>query len=147
MGYLNNPELNAAKFVTINGQRAFRTGDTGYLENNMLFFNGRNDDLVKLHGYRIELNEITAALNNLPYLVQGATIALKRDGLVKKIVSLVQLTDESQNKTVDEIKTDLGKIIPNYMIPSDIKFVDQIPLNSNGKADKALLTKIYLGEQ
>lgn len=146
VGYLNNPELNAAKFVNRNGQRAFKTGDTGYLENGMLFFNGRNDDLVKLHGYRIELNEITAALNNLPYLVQAATIALKRDGLVKKIVSMVQLNEESKDKKMEEIKSDLGKIIPNYMIPSDIKFVDQIPLNSNGKADKALLTKIYLGE-
>lgn len=146
MGYLNNPELNEAKFVTRNGQRAFKTGDTGYLENNMLFFNGRNDDLVKLHGYRIELNEITAALNNLPYLIQAATIALKRDGMVKKIVSMVQLSDDSKDKTVEEIKIDLGKTIPNYMIPSDVKFVEQIPLNSNGKADKALLTKIYLGE-
>ena len=146
MGYVNNPELNAAKFVTRNGQRAFKTGDTGYLQNNMLFFNGRNDDLVKLHGYRIELNEITAALNNLPYVAHAATIALKRDGLVKKIVSLVQLLEENNAAvSVEKTKEDLAKTLPVYMIPSDIKFIPQIPLNANGKADKKLLTEIYLG--
>jgi D-alanine--poly(phosphoribitol) ligase subunit 1 len=144
MGYVNNAELNAAKFVQRNGQRAFKTGDTGYLQNNMLFFNGRNDDLVKLHGYRIELNEITAALNNLPYIAHGATIALKRDGLVKKIVSLVQLL-ENQQPSIESMKEDLGKTLPTYMIPSDIKIISQIPLNANGKADKKLLTEIYLG--
>jgi D-alanine--poly(phosphoribitol) ligase subunit 1 len=144
MGYVNNPELNAAKFVQRNGQRAFKTGDTGYLQNGMLFFNGRNDDLVKLHGYRIELNEITAALNNLPYIAHGATIALKRDGLVKKIVSLVQLL-ENEEISVEKMKEDLAKTLPVYMIPSDIKVIPQIPLNANGKADKKLLTEIYLG--
>lgn len=145
MGYVGNAELNAAKFVVRNGQRAFKTGDTGYLQNDMLFFNGRNDDLVKLHGYRIELNEITAALNKLPYVAHGATIALKRDGLVKKIVSLVQLLENHQ-ATVDSMKHDLAKTLPHYMIPSDIKIIQQIPLNANGKADKKLLTELYLGK-
>ena len=48
-------------------KRILLTGDTGYIEDGMLFFSGRNDDLVKLHGYRIELNEITTALNQLPF--------------------------------------------------------------------------------
>lgn len=146
IGYLNNDELNVAKFKIINGQRAFKTGDQGYLENEMLFFHGRNDDLVKLHGYRIELNEITASLNNLPYILHGATIALKRDGIVKKIVSLVQLDSNSTLKiNVESVKQDLAKTLPVYMIPSDIKFIEKIPLNQNGKADKQLLEQIYLG--
>lgn len=145
IGYVNNPELNAAKFVTRNGQRAFKTGDHGYLENGMLFFHGRNDDLVKLHGYRIELNEITEALHSLNYVSQAATIPLKREGIVKKIVSLVQLKEGQTTLAIDDIKADLARTLPHYMIPSDIKFLDQIPLNANGKADKKLLTEIYLG--
>lgn len=146
IGYLNNDELNAEKFKIINGQRAFKTGDQGYLENDMLFFYGRNDDLVKLHGYRIELNEITSTLNNLPYVLHGATIALKRDGIVKKIVSLVQLDPNSTLQiNVESVKQDLAKSLPVYMIPADIKFIEKIPLNQNGKADKQLLTEIYLG--
>ena len=142
-GYVNNAALNAEKFITINNQRAFKTGDHGYLEDGLLFFTGRNDDLVKLHGFRIELNEISSALQNLDYIVQGETIALSRNGSVKKIVSLVK-TNGDEAITVAQIKEDISAILPPYMLPSDIKFVDEIPLSPNGKADKKLLTQLYM---
>ncbi|MFK8046222.1 MAG: AMP-binding protein [Crocinitomicaceae bacterium] len=145
VGYINRPDLNSEKFITINNQKAFKTGDKGYLEDNMLFFHGRNDDMVKLHGYRIEINEITSVLHNLSYVIQAATVALERGGIVKKIVSLVVIKPKV-NKTVAQIKDDLKKNLPDYMIPSDIKEVDTIPLNQNGKADKKALIEIYLGK-
>jgi len=46
--------------------------------------------------------------------------------------------------TSEKIKNDLAKALPNYMIPSDFKLVDSIPLNNNGKADKKLLTELYM---
>jgi len=144
IGYVKNKKLNQEKFVRIDNKRAFKTGDNGFLKDDMLFFHGRNDDLIKLHGYRIELNEITSTLEGLPYIIQAETIALKRNGEVKKIVSLAKLQSNiSIEKT--QIKADLGKTLPNYMIPSDIKIIDSFPLNQNGKTDKKLLTKLYLG--
>lgn len=146
LGYLNRPDLNADKFIEIDGLRAFRTGDNGYLENDMLFFKGRNDDQVKLHGYRIELNEITSKMNELDFVLQAETIALKRNEEVKKIVSIVRLKT-NQSEGIDwkkEIMERLAVDLPQYMIPSDIKFVEQIPLNQNGKADKKMLEKIYM---
>jgi D-alanine--poly(phosphoribitol) ligase subunit 1 len=143
VGYVKNEKLNEEKFTIINGQRVFKTGDNGFIKDNMLFFHGRNDDLVKLHGYRIELNEITLALDDLDYVIQAETIALKRNGEVKKIVSLATLQYDVDKA---QIKLDLGKTLPNYMIPSDIKIIDEFPLNQNGKADKKLLTKLYLGK-
>jgi len=144
VGYVKNKQLNQDKFITINNQRAFKTGDNGFIKDDMLFFHGRNDDLVKLHGYRIELNEITSALDDLEYVVQAETIALKRNGEVKKIVSLAKLQGNNAIEK-SQIKTDLGKILPSYMIPSDIKIIDEFPLNQNGKTDKKLLTQLYLG--
>ncbi len=143
VGYINRPDLNPKKFTSINGQRAFRTGDKGYLKDNMLFFYGRNDDMVKLHGYRIEINEITSVLHNLPYIFQAATVALERGGIVKKIVSLVSLK-KNEIKNTNHLKFDLKKVLPDYMIPADIKIVDKIPLNQNGKTDKEELIKLYL---
>ena len=142
-GYVKNDTLNAEKFVTRKNQRAFKTGDNGYIKDNMLFFHGRNDDLVKLHGYRIELNEITSCLNDLNCISQAETIALKRNEVVKKIVSLVELKPNIEISKA-EILDELAKILPYYMLPSDIKMVDKIPLNQNGKSDKKLLTKVYL---
>lgn len=145
LGYLNRPDLNEAKFITVGGERAFKTGDQGYLENGMLFFRGRNDDQVKLHGYRIELNEITSRLNEISFVLQAETIALKRNEEVKKIVSLVKLRpSETAENRKEQINSELASVLPHYMIPSDIKIVDEIPLNQNGKADKKALERIYL---
>jgi acyl-coenzyme A synthetase/AMP-(fatty) acid ligase len=113
----------------------------------MLFFSGRNDDLIKLHAYRIELNEITATINKLTYVEQAAAIALKPNGSVKKIVSLIKLKPAFENKiTVYKLKNDIGKTLPSCMITSGFKFVADIPLNQNGKTDKNLLTNIFLGK-
>jgi len=143
IGYVKNEKLNQDKFILKNNQRAFKTGDKGFLKDGLLFFNGRNDDLVKLHGYRIELNEITSVLDSLPYVLQAETIALKRNDVVKKIVSLVKL-EPNQSVDKNSIKTDLAITLPNYMIPSDIKIINEFPLTQNGKIDKNLLTQLYL---
>jgi D-alanine--poly(phosphoribitol) ligase subunit 1 len=144
IGYLNDPELNAKKFAIIDGKRAFRTGDKGILKDGMFFFSGRDDDFVKLHGYRIELNEITTAINNLEYVFKCETLALKRNETVKKIVSLIQLKNATDEISVEKIKKDIAVNLPSYMIPADIKFITEIPLNQNGKTDKKLLTQLFL---
>jgi len=143
IGYVNEPELNSQKFFIDNGTRAFRTGDYGELKNEMLYFTGRNDDLVKLHGYRIELNEITSALLKIAGVLQAETIALKRNGITKKIVSLVVLEKDNGISTIS-IKEKLTDTLPHYILPSDIKIVSEIKLNQNGKADKKELQRQYL---
>lgn len=143
VGYLNRPDLNKEKFFQIDGQRAFKTGDEGTLKNGMLFFSGRNDDLVKLHGYRIELNEINSNILKLDFIENAATLALKRNGEVKKIVSLIQYKANISNRNEDLILF-LKKHLPQYMIPSDFKTIEVIPLNQNGKVDKKRLIELYL---
>ena len=146
LGYLNRPDLNETKFIQINGERAFKTGDLGYFKDDMLFCKGRNDDQIKLHGYRIELNEITAKIEELNTVVKAETIALKRNEEVKKIVSLVEVEHLEKAPTKESILKYLAKSLPIYMIPSDIKFIEKMPLNQNGKADKKALQEIYLNK-
>ena len=144
IGYINRPELNSEKFIRKDNQRAFRTGDIGYFLDGLLFCKGRNDDQVKLHGYRIELNEITSKIDEIPFVFKSATIALKRNDEVKKIVSIVQLKSKVDFNVKNQIVEILSQNLPNYMIPSDIKVINEIPLNQNGKADKNRLIDIYL---
>ncbi|MCE3294861.1 MAG: D-alanine activating enzyme [Crocinitomicaceae bacterium] len=144
IGYLNRPDLNEQKFIQIDGERAFRTGDNGYMKDGMLFCKGRNDDQVKLHGYRIELNEITAKIDEIEYVVKSETIALRRNDEVKKIVSLVELKPGTSLDARHDILNRLELSIPHYMVPSDIRVLDKMPLNQNGKADKKKLQEIYL---
>jgi D-alanine--poly(phosphoribitol) ligase subunit 1 len=146
IGYLNRPELNLEKFIKIDNTRAYKTGDNGFLKDGMLFFSSRTDNQIKLHGYRIELDEITSKINDIEFVLQAETIALRRNGEVKKIVCLVQLSG-SLSSEVDPksvIIEELNKSLPPYMIPSDFKFIEKMPLNQNGKADKKELEKVYL---
>jgi D-alanine--poly(phosphoribitol) ligase subunit 1 len=144
LGYLNREDLNRVKFGVKENKRYFKTGDLGYIENELLFCRGRNDDQVKLRGYRIELNEITSKLEMLDFVHMAVTIALKRNEEVKKIVSMVVLKIEREGNVKTEIQEFLQRHMPEYMIPSDIKVVESFPLNQNGKIDKSLLPDLYL---
>jgi len=148
IGYLNRPELNKDKFALINNVRSYKTGDNGFIKDNMLFFSARTDNQIKLHGFRIELDEITSKINDIEIVLQAETLALKRNGEVKKIVCLIQLTPSIKDllHSKQHITDTLAKSLPHYMIPSDFKFIDKIPLNQNGKADKKELENIYLND-
>ncbi|MNF05281.1 D-alanine--poly(phosphoribitol) ligase subunit 1 [compost metagenome] len=87
-------------------------------------------------------------MNDLNFVLQAETIPLKRNGEVKKIVSLVQLksTVDPDHNWRAEIMGALESVLPHYMLPSDIRFVEKMPLNQNGKADKKKLEELYLSK-
>jgi D-alanine--poly(phosphoribitol) ligase subunit 1 len=144
LGYLNREDLNNVKFGVKVNKRYFKTGDLGYIDDGLLFCRGRNDDQVKLRGYRIELNEITSKLEMLDFVHMAVTIALRRNEEVKKIISMVVLKFEREGDVRTEMQEFLKRQLPEYMIPSDIKVVESFPLNQNSKIDKNLLPELYL---
>ncbi len=143
MGYFKNEELTGAKFIEIDGERAFKTGDLACYKNNTLLFRGRNDDQIKLRGYRIELGEISSKLNTLSYIKHSETIALSRKNVVKKIVAFVELNESVENIRV-KIADDLDGKLPDYMIPSDFRSIEEWPLNANLKIERKELQRLYL---
>ena len=78
VGYLGSPELTEKAFTVIDGERAYKTGDAGYLENGLLFYNGRLDFQIKLHGYRMELEEIEHHLRSCSYVEAAVVLPIKR---------------------------------------------------------------------
>ncbi|MCX6272400.1 MAG: AMP-binding protein [Bacteroidetes bacterium] len=146
IGYLKDETLSSEKFFTFRKKRAFRTGDLGYYSDNMLYFTGRNDDMIKFHGYRIELGEISAVIREMKFIEDAVTIPLKRGEDIKRIISIVVLTNSDSEYTKDwenALKSHLEKKLPSYMLPADIIKVDKFPLNANQKIDKAALIEIY----
>lgn len=142
VGYLNNKEKNEAAFYLHNGKRAYKTGDQGYIKNGMIYFLGRNDNQVKLNGYRIELDEISEVLQKQDHIANAVTVPLKQGSVVKKIVSFVTLKQGDLN--VEDTKLKISKHLPSYMIPSEIIAVKEFPVNSNYKTDKKALIEYYI---
>ncbi|AWG22187.1 type I polyketide synthase [Flavobacterium faecale] len=141
-GYINRPELNAEKFCSNPfhlGTKMYRSGDLVKKDTDgNIVYMGRIDDQVKVNGYRIELGEIEAVLLSLPE-IKLATVIVNKDFETARIVAYLKADGNNiTNSTVAEL---LSTLLPTYMIPSVFMWVDQFPLNSNGKIDKKSLPK------
>lgn len=143
-GYINRPDLNQEKLTEYKGLRCFRTGDSGYIDpDGMIFCLGRMDEQIKLNGYRIEPSEIDRCLESLDLVVKAATIVLKRpDGSPSRLVSFIQFKDSIEGE-LNELKLKLNKILPTYMVPSEILKIKKFPVSLNHKIDKIELQKLY----
>jgi aspartate racemase len=134
IGYWNQPALTAEKFVTIAGERYYRTGDrVRWLPDGLIQFLGRQDHQVKVRGYRIELGEIEAALAAQPGVNRCAVIALG-DGADKQLAAYH--TGPAQPA---QLRATLRQQLPDYMVPAFFTPLDSLPLTGNGKVDRAKL--------
>ncbi|VVE11221.1 D-alanine--poly(phosphoribitol) ligase [Pandoraea communis] len=151
-GYLNRPDLNETRMFVRNGKRGYRTGDLGEIDDmGLVTFRGRRDDQIKLHGYRIELAEVDAALATLPGVRAGAAVALKRpDGTIVRMIGFIDPDAEGPQElmppppALDDWKAILGKRVPPYMVPSELIVCHGFPLTQTQKADRKQLERMYL---
>ena len=137
-GYLNSPELTAEKFIPNpfsqeSAARLYKTGDLArYSPDGNLEFLGRTDHQVKIHGFRIELEEIEAALAQ--HQLVGEVVVLAKTDLVAYIVP-----KHKQKITGLELRRFLEEKLPNYMIPSRFVLVTGFPRTTHGKLDRRAL--------
>jgi D-alanine--poly(phosphoribitol) ligase, subunit 1 len=143
-GYFNNPTLTDEKFSIINSQKAYRTGDKGFFLDGLLFYSGRIDNQIKLNGYRIELEDIENNMMRVDGISKVAVLPKFEDGKVKYLTAYCMYTKEilSKLKAITEIKEELKKYIPSYMIPKKIIFIEKVPTNNNGKIDRKKLMEL-----
>ncbi|WP_108832301.1 non-ribosomal peptide synthetase [Actinomyces sp. Marseille-P3109] len=142
-GYLGQPGLTATRFVAnpfgLPGSRLYRTGDLGYVdEDGELVFAGRNDQQVKLRGYRVELGEVEAALSDVPGITI-AVVTVHGDGLDARLIGHIVQTDPIEPDVI--LKT-LGKRLPAHMLPDRLVVHDRLPTTPNGKIDRSKLTVV-----
>jgi aspartate racemase len=142
-GYLNQPELTAAKFVRHPFRdepeaRIYKTGDLArYRPDGTIEFLGRSDNQVKISGYRIELGEIETVVMQYPSVRSTVVIARQDTPGEKKLVAYVVASE--QGCSFAELRVYLQQKLPAYMMPSAFVLMDALPLSPNGKVDRALL--------
>ncbi|NUS57972.1 MAG: thioester reductase domain-containing protein, partial [Streptomycetaceae bacterium] len=136
-GYWNRPDLTADRFRETPLGRLYRTGDVVRLNHDgRLEFGGRADHQVKIRGFRIELGEIDAALTACPGIGQAVTV-VRADGTGEpRLVAYVTGTATIELK---DVKSRLGRRLPDYMVPATIHVLDRMPLTLNGKIDRKAL--------
>jgi len=146
-GYLNRPDLTAEKFVPHPfspepGTRLYRTGDLArYLPDGNLEFVGRVDHQVKVRGYRIELEEIEAVLNQHE-AVHEAIVAVRENAVgEKQLVAYVVRGALRQGALLEasELRIYLQQRVPAYMVPSTFVLLDELPRLPSGKVNREAL--------
>lgn len=140
LGYLNQPELTKAKFVdhpTLG--RIYRTGDLVHAEpDGTFFYHGRIDSQVKLRGYRIELEAIEAVLARCPG-IREAACRVQGEGATEMLAAHVVPTDPRELPHVDQLKDELRKALPAYMMPGAFGTIDELPRTAGGKLRRSEL--------
>lgn len=141
-GYLHRPDLTAERFLTLDlselGERLYKTGDLArYLPDGNLEYLGRSDQQVKIRGYRIEPGEIEAILEQHT-AVQAAVVTVYVDSAgSQRLVGYVVPTCESvSSHWTRELRQFLQAQLPEYMVPSAIACLNQLPLTPSGKVDR-----------
>lgn len=146
-GYLDRPGLTAASFVPdpfadlfeSPGARLYRTGDrVRYLHDGTLIFLGRIDSQVKLNGFRIEPGEIEATLIGMPSIREAAVVLRQDTSATARLVAYVTAA-AGQSIDFGALKESLRQTLPAHMVPSILTVLDEMPLTTHGKIDRANL--------
>ena len=141
-GYLNRDELTAEKFIANPykyGERLYRTGDLArWLPDGNIEYLGRLDHQVKIRGYRIELGEIEATLERHGQVDQAVVLA--RTAAEGKELLACIVGDAALE--LNALRAWLGESLPDYMVPAYFIRLDEMPLTSNGKADRKKLLQL-----
>ncbi|AVQ40690.1 D-alanine--poly(phosphoribitol) ligase subunit 1 [Clostridium botulinum] len=146
VGYYNNKEMTERSFfkMLIDGieYRAYKTGDEGYIKDDMLHYCGRIDFQVKVNGFRIELEDIENNLRKIELIKSAVVIPVMKERKIQYlagVVTLARQVEEKDFKTIMCIKNELKKFLPDYMIPRKIVIKKEIPITPNGKVNRKLL--------
>lgn len=148
IGYFDDPELTKQRFLPDPfdprpNRLLYRSGDLGrlLLDGNIEFL-GRADQQIKLRGFRIEPAEIENALTALEEISASAVLGRFEQGTCVGLSAFVTLHRPAAACEDQKIAARLTASLPSYMVPDCITILDRLPVNANGKVDRAALAKL-----
>ena len=144
-GYLGRPDLTARAFSELDGMRAYHTGDWGYYQDGLLFCDGRMDNQIKLHGYRVELGDVEANLRGVAGIRDVVVLPILRNDRPESLAAFVILSERlpgSDFEVSRTLRTRLAERLPAYMLPRQFFFLETFPMTANGKTDRRKLAAL-----
>jgi amino acid adenylation domain-containing protein len=140
-GYVGDDALTAERFVPdpIDGTtRCYRSGDRLRVRaDGTIEYLGRADDQVKIRGHRVELGEVVAALRAVPEVAEA--VALPAGEGHRRTLAAWVVPRSGATADPDILRAALRQRLPEHQVPASIVVLDRLPLNPNGKVDRAAL--------
>ena len=137
-GYWNDTELTGAKFTScpFANTPIYHTGDlVRWNDDNELEFVGRLDNIVKVNGYRVSLDELERHIVSLSHIT-AACVSFREEAGRGQLCAYYTTDGEVDEK---EVRSQLRTVCPSYMLPTIWIRLDQMPRLSNGKTDRQRL--------
>ena len=146
LGYMGEPEKTARSFFVDEetGLRGYYTGDVVRKDaDGLITYIGRTNNMVKIGGYRVELEEVELRLNAVEGVVKGVVVPVYEEDRATMMTAFVQLAADCPKglPTFARIKRTMKETLPDYMVPSKILFVEAFPKNNNDKLDRNALVE------
>lgn len=144
-GYLARPDLTAERFLPEpgapqGGARMYRTGDlVRRWPNGAIEWLARADDQVKIRGYRVEPGEVAAAIRQVGGVADACVIAVRDRG--EPWLAAYVVAPGFGDGERERLRETLRRRLPEYMVPAAFAWLDALPLNANGKVDRAALPR------
>ncbi|MFC0007301.1 non-ribosomal peptide synthetase [Micromonospora siamensis] len=142
-GYLRQPAATAERFAPDpfgpRGARMYRTGDLArWNRDGRLEFLGRSDNQVKIRGFRVEPGEVEALLHRLPGIAR-AVVSVREDRPGEKRLVAYLVAQDTAGLSAEDVRSRLRERLPEHLVPAAFVTLDALPLNDNGKVDRAAL--------
>jgi amino acid adenylation domain-containing protein len=147
-GYWNDPEKTNAAFLpnppSNTPDRIYKTGDLASIgEDGFVYLHGRSDSQIKSRGYRIELGEIETALHTTEGVRECAVVAVNTNDFEGFTICCALVPANGIEIHPQNLRRQLAKRLPDYMIPSRWMCTDSLPLNGNGKIDRRQIREAF----
>lgn len=142
-GYLRNPEATSDKFVG----GWLRTGDLATVDaDGFIYIVDRKDDFIKTMGHRVSALEIEECALRLPGVAGAAAVGAPDDQADEIVALYAEMVDSSPGQ-VERLSDFLRLQLPRYMVPSIVRVIDRIPLNTNGKVNRTFLRELAVADR
>ena len=149
-GYWRRADLTDERFRTSapdSSRRIYRTGDMGRLmPDDCLVYLGRKDSMVKIRGHRVDVTHVEESLRDLASVTEAAVIVKETEQRDVALVAFV-VVSTPQPDTERDIRRELARTLPDYMIPSAIVLLEAMPTTAMGKIDRERLRSLVPAPQ
>ncbi len=143
LGYCDGENERFIQNPFVQNQKLFNTGDLGkWTKDGRIIFIGRNDTQTKIRGYRVELSEVERAITSIPG-VNGAKVGIFNRHGEDLLIAYVAGLETSKEL---ELRNELHKTLPPYMIPNKFVVMEKLPMNNNHKVDYNKLEKLLYSD-